>query len=135
MALHRVPVDEFTTPTPKTVDLMTPLTDLTTIMADGNFRHIPVLENDRVVGIISDRDLRMFYTLGGGDHVLARDIMVPHPYVARSGTPLDQVALEMSKRKLGSTIIVDDEERAIGIFTSTDALNALIESLRGEIEI
>src|SRR5690606_7153472 len=131
---HRIPVEEFTTPTPKTVDPLTPITDLSDIMEEGQFRHLPVEDNGRVVGIISDRDLRMFHALGGGTHILARDIMVPHPYVTNARTPLDEVALEMSKRKVGSTIIVDEDQRAIGIFTSTDALNALIESLRGEIE-
>src|SRR5690606_369396 len=104
MGWTRVPVDEFTTPTPKTVDVMTPITQITDLMSEGDFRHIPVVEDGRVVGIISDRDLRMFYALGGGEHIVARDIMTPQPYVATSGTPLDAVALEMSRRKLGSTI-------------------------------
>jgi acetoin utilization protein AcuB len=131
----KVPVDEFTTPAPQTVDLMTPMSELLGMMERERFRHIPVTDNDEAVGIISDRDLKMFTTLGGGDSILARDVMTPHPYVAASGTPLHDVAFQMSKEKIGSAIIVDEQQKVIGIFTSTDALNALIEVLRGELDL
>jgi len=55
------------------------------------------------------------------------------PYVVESGTPLDQVALEMSNRKIGSAIVRNFDSFNYGIFTSTDALNALIEVVRGQI--
>lgn len=129
-----IPVDEFTTPVPTTVEPATPINKVMDLMHDQGIRHLPVAKAEKTVGMISDRDLRMFTALGGGDHITAEDIMTPHPYGVRSGTPLDQVAFNMSKEKIGSAIVVDDDDDIVGIFTSTDALNALIEVLRGELE-
>ena len=39
----------------------------------------------------------------------------------------------MSDAKIGSLIVNDDNEKLVGIFTNTDALNALIEVLRGDV--
>ena len=40
--------------------------------------------------------------------------------------------LAMSKQKIGSAVVSDHNE-IVGIFTSTDALNALVEILRGQL--
>jgi len=44
--------------------------------------------------------------------------------------PLDRVAFTMSDRKIGSVIVNEDDGEFLGIFTVTDALNALIEISR-----
>ena len=134
MGIHKLPVDEYTTPAPLTVEATVSITELMSIMETEKFRHIPVVDAGKAVGIISDRDLRMFTALGGGDHIIARDIMVSHPFIVKSGTALEDVAFSMSKNKLGSAIVVDPEDNVVGIFTSTDALNALIEVLRGDVD-
>ena len=59
--------------------------------------------------------------------------MTPAPYTVLPDTPLDEVVYNMSKQKIGSTIVKSDEDEYIGIFTSTDALNALLEVLRGDV--
>lgn len=46
---------------------------------------------------------------------------------------LDEVAYEMSSRKIGG-VIVNEGSKFLGIFTSTDALNALIEITRSTRE-
>jgi len=52
------------------------------------------------------------------------------PLTVRASTPLDEVALAMSEKKVGRLIVNDDEGRFYGIFTATDALNALVETVR-----
>lgn len=48
----------------------------------------------------------------------------------RASTTLDEVAYLMSEKKVGSVIVNDDEGAFVGFFTTTDALNALIEIVR-----
>lgn len=129
----RIPVDEYTTPSPLTVNIGASMDELVDIMKSNEIRHIPVVENDRPVGIISDRDVKMVMNVAGASVLRARDLMHENPYMVESGTLLEEVVLEMSKNKFGSAI-VNDDGRIVGIFTSTDALNALVEILRGDIQ-
>ena len=48
----------------------------------------------------------------------------------RASAPLDEVAHAMSEKKVGSVIVNDEDGKFLGIFTVTDALNALIEIVR-----
>jgi CBS domain-containing protein len=51
------PVSDWMTAEPRTVEPSTPVDDALRLMLDGNFRHLPVTEGDRVAGIVSMRDL------------------------------------------------------------------------------
>ena len=56
--------------------------------------------------------------------------MAAAPLTVSASTPLDEVAFAMSDMKVGSVIVNDEDGRFLGIFTATDALNALIEIIR-----
>lgn len=56
--------------------------------------------------------------------------MAADPVAVKASTPLDEVAYAMSDRKIGSVIVNEDDGEFMGIFTLTDALNALIEISR-----
>lgn len=127
-----IPVDEFTTPAPFLVSPFDTLDKVQLIMSENDIRHIPVVENNLPVGIISSRDISVIATLGRTHQVFAREVMHRMPFTVQSGTALEVVALEMSDRKIGSAIVVDNEGEVVGIFTSTDALNALVEIIRDD---
>ena len=95
-------------------------------------RHLPVLRDGAIVGLVSDRDVRLATGLddAGTLQLRAADIMAPEPLAVAADTPLDEVAFLMSERKVGSVIVKDGDGRLVGIFTATDALNALIEIVR-----
>ncbi len=129
----RVPVDEFTTPDPITVNEDMSIDDLRRLMEEHGIRHLPVVRGDTVVGVISDRDVRVVAGLTVTEklQVRAADIMAPDPLAVSATTPLDDVAYAMSEQKVGSVIVNDENGRLLGIFTASDALNALIEIVRG----
>ena len=56
--------------------------------------------------------------------------MATDPVAVLANAPLDEVALLMSERKIGSVIVNGEEGEFRGIFTLTDALNALVEISR-----
>ena len=132
MPLISVPVDEFTTPDPVTANESMAIDELQRLMAEHGIRHLPVVRDGKVVGMISDRDLRLVSSLPVTEklQVWAADIMSPEPFAMASSTPLDEVAFAMSERKIGSVIINDEQGQFLGIFTASDALNALIEIIR-----
>ena len=128
-----LPIDEFTSPCENPVDPNTPLSDIINLLDSETYRHIPVVEDGRPIGIISSRDLKFITRLDVGNvDFTARDFMVADPYTVVVGTPIQDVALEMSQRKIGSAIVTNEDGNIEGIFTTTDALNALVEVLRGE---
>jgi acetoin utilization protein AcuB len=128
----KIPVDEYTSPAPYTVDRGATVPRVRDIMRKHGVRHVPVLDGKHAVGIISDRDLRMLDHLEGADAVTAGDVMTKEPYTVESGTSLEEVVFAMSLKKVGSAVVCDHGD-VVGIFTSTDALNALVEILRGEL--
>jgi acetoin utilization protein AcuB len=125
------PVEEFTTPDPITAYEDTDLDTLSKIMKENEIRHVPIVRGREVVGIVSERDLRLVSGLDLREKSLVRasDIMARDPVAVDANTPLAEVAFEMSKRKIGS-VIVNEGSQFMGIFTATDALNALIELSR-----
>ena len=57
---HSIAVEEFTTPCPIIVPRDTRLGEVKRLMEKNGIRHIPVVENNIPVGIISDRDIKLF---------------------------------------------------------------------------
>jgi acetoin utilization protein AcuB len=133
MEQERLRVEEFTTPNPITATENTSVEEMVQLMKENGIRHLPITRGEQVVGIISDRDLKVAMGLNAQERRLIRaaDIMVCEPVTVRSETTIDEVALEMSKNKIGSVIVNDSDDNFFGIFTATDALNALVEVVRG----
>lgn len=128
----RLPVEEFTTPNPITATEDMSIDEVLHLMSEHGVRHLPVVRDDEVVGVISDRDLRLARGLSD-EHkfqVRAGDIMSAEPVAVNADMPLDDVAFTMSDRKIGSVIVNERDGTLLGIFTVTDALNALIEITR-----
>lgn len=123
----QVPVSEFTSEELELVDVNTSIIEVYKMMKDKGIRHLPVVDGDKAVGIISDRDVRFCSHMDGAAYLTAREIMTPDPIAVSMHSPLGRVAYEMSNRKLGSVLVFDDKGALYGIFTTTDALNALVE--------
>lgn len=127
-----ITVDEFTTPDPITATEEMSIDELRALMDEYGVRHLPVIRDKRVVGLISDRDIRVVSGLDSTDRqqVRAADIMTENPLIVDCNALLSEVAYRMSERKVGSVIVNDDNGELLGIFTATDALNALVEIVR-----
>lgn len=127
-----VPVEEFTTPDPISIEENLGFAELLKLMTSQDIRHLPVMRDGELIGIISDRDVRLFAGMPEADRagLTAADIMSEDLISVEASTPLDQVAQLMSAKKISSLIITENNE-FLGIFTASDALNALIEILRG----
>ncbi|MDB9787238.1 CBS domain-containing protein, partial [Bacteriovoracaceae bacterium] len=96
------------------------------LMIDRSLNHIPVIEDDKVVGILSDRDVKFCSKNNKlSNDILVSEIMTKNPYCVKADTPLHEIVLTMSQRKINSAVIVGDSQDVIGIFTSSDALYIL----------
>jgi acetoin utilization protein AcuB len=103
------------------------------LMVEHEVRHLPVKEGDRLVGVLTDRDLKRALDPHPGlppkDERFVRDVSVADAYTVDTSEPLDGVLEEMANRHLGS-VLVTSHGRLAGIFTSTDACRVLCDHLR-----
>jgi acetoin utilization protein AcuB len=111
------------------------------MMRTRRIRHLPVVDRGgRLVGIITDRDLRqvlfnpaMQARLGHGADALAavtvRDLMTRTVLTVRPDTHLQEAARLMHERKIGAVPVLQGG-RVVGILTETDALKVFRQALR-----
>jgi acetoin utilization protein AcuB len=106
--------------------------DALEVMRSHDIRHVPVMEGGRVVGVVTDRDLRMTLDSDGGaaPGAAVSEIMSAPPVTADSGTPVETAAGILAGRRLGCLPIVDDGE-LVGILTGSDLLRAFVELMAG----
>lgn len=122
-------VEERMTAHPAIAQVDMPAKEALASMSRHGFRHLPVVEGDEVVGIVSERDLLRMEVFLKSMHLLVSDVMSRDPYVVRVGTPLVEVVREMAREKLGSAVIVNGRNAVVGIFTTTDGMKVLCECL------
>jgi acetoin utilization protein AcuB len=100
------------------------------LMCEHHIRHLPVLEDGRLVGVVSDRDLRLLAARGGPRAATAyvNEAMTDHPFIVTGDTALDEVVTIMSEHKYGSVIVMG-RDGVEGIFTAVDACRVLADVL------
>jgi acetoin utilization protein AcuB len=95
------------------------------LMNEGGFRHLPVVEGARLVGVISTADIgRLGATI---PQLMVRpvaDLMSPDPPTVAPEQPIEAAAGQMGLRKVNCLPVVSDG-RLVGIVTTYDLLDAL----------
>src|SRR5580700_11057157 len=114
------------TPSPVTVERGTTLARALHIMTEHGFRHLPIVDGRRPIGIVSERELRVVENMHGVDSAMCvvGDFILGEPYTVAPDAQLREVARTMAERKIRSAVVVDGGE-VTGVFTTTDALRAL----------
>lgn len=133
-------VRDLMTAKPITVDPETPMLEARQRMVEERIRHLIVVEEDRVVGIVTDRDIRLNLpspatslsvwelnfllaklTVGG---VMSTGVLVVDP-----DRPIAEAARIMMEHKIGALPVVH-EGRLIGIVTESDFVRAMAGAAR-----
>ena len=119
-----------------TLEVVSPdahLHDALTRMNRAGYRHLPVVADDKLVGIITDRDIRLAVNSPVVaaeadltresilDDVRIDDCMTPDPKCVSPETPLYEVADLLTLNKFGAMPVVD-EDRLVGMISYIDFL-------------
>ena len=96
------------------------------LMLDHGIRHLPVLDQDTLVGVLSDRDILLLARVEEGEVVVpgipVAHAMSPAPVTCHSRSHVAQAAALMLEHKIDCLPVVDDEDRMVGFITSSDLL-------------
>ncbi len=127
-------IQKFMTTTPLTVGRSETVAAAHKMMREHDIRHLPVVDGEALVGIVSQRDLHLIETLKDVDaeKVTVEDAMTTTPYTVSPDASLDEVVAEMAEKKYGSALVVSNH-KVVGVFTTVDAMRALAELLASRL--
>lgn len=130
MTLH---ISDLMTKTVHTIGTSLSLADADRLMRKHHIRHLPVLEQGTLVGVLSDRDVQVVTSLSDLDPrcLLVEDAMSQAPWTVTPDTPLLEVARRMAETKVGSAVVME-HDKVVGVFTTTDGMRALAQLLDGK---
>lgn len=114
-----------------------PVKEAMRLLQEKRIRHLPVVEKEELVGIITDRDLRSVtpspatslsiyeinYLL---DKLTVREVMTKKVFTVSPEAELEEAARLILERKIGALPVVKDRT-LVGIITETDLLRAFLE--------
>jgi acetoin utilization protein AcuB len=127
------------TPEPVTVDENDNMGEALVLMRRHQIRHLPVVNGNNLVGIVTDRDVRRASpSLLSGiaedkykevlDETQVSKIMTREPFTVRLDTEVEEAVRLLVDKKISSLPVVNGPE-LVGIFTEVDALRMLLEVL------
>jgi CBS domain-containing protein len=120
------------TPFPYSIAIDAPVSEALEFMRRAKIRHLPVVENDVLKGIVSDRDIKLLlgpdFAYPRAEELSVREAMAADAYIVDLSTPLDAVLDHMATHRLGSALVTRKGKLA-GVFTATDACRAFADML------
>jgi CBS domain-containing protein len=125
-------VREIMTADPVTVGPDVPAAEALALLAHRHVKRLPIVEDGRLVGIVSRADLlRALAGVSGRDDVslrramtgrVAADVMQPGSATVQSGAPLGEAARAVLTSEVGRVAVVDDQDRLVGVISTRDLL-------------
>jgi len=119
---------------PKTVSPDDPLSFAARILREHRFHHLPVVEGGRLVGILSDADLRnaSYGTMpaegGTAEDLPVREAMRTEVWSVTPDDSVEDALLILTREKFGALPVLSGD-RLVGIITRADLLNAFVDLL------
>ena len=133
--IGRIPTDrderleDVLTPQPLTIGADDCGSDAERLLREARIRHLPVVADGHLVGVVSDRDVRLERGRGRLDLATIEEMMSPRPRTLRPHSRLSSAALLMSAERIGAIPITDDRG-LIGIATRVDVVAPCARALQ-----
>jgi len=134
-------VSRWMTPNPITVEDTATIVECIHMLKEKNIRRLPVMHKGNLVGVVTERMLKDFTPSKATSldtwevhYLLARTpvtaAMNPKPHTVQPDTEITEAAQLLHDRKLNGVLVVNAKNDLVGIFTITNALEALIAFAR-----
>lgn len=112
----------------------TPLSDIARIMRDSDVGAVPIGENDRLVGMVTDRDIVCRGFADGRDpaSLTARDVMTGGIVCCREDQDVKEAVRLMEDKQIRRMPVLDANKRMTGMLSLGDLAHAAKPALTGE---
>jgi CBS domain-containing protein len=113
----------------------TPVTEVAKKMRELDVGSIPVGENDRLVGMVTDRDIICRGVANGRDisKLTAGEVMTKGIVYCRDHDSIDEALGIMESKQIRRLPVIDDNKRMVGILSFGDISHAASSKLSGEL--
>jgi len=130
-------VARWMTPNPITIEDTATIVEAIHLLKEKNVRRLPVMHKGKIAGVVTEKMLKDFTPSKATSldtwevhYLLARTqvtaAMNPKPHTVTPDTEIVDAAKLLHDRKLNGVLVVDAKANLVGIFTTTNALEALI---------
>lgn len=115
-------VADVMTPNPRSMTPQDTLADAARVMEELNVGVVPVCEGDRLVGMVTDRDIVVRGIARDADPKSCKlaDVMSGHVRTARQDDDVDEVLSEMANSQIRRMAVVDGQDKLVGILSIGD---------------
>ena len=96
------------------------------LLKKHDIRQLPVVADEGLVGIVTERDLRMLIEK---PPIKIRSAMSTNVFKVNENTPAESAAQLIREKKINALPVVNDENQLVGIITVTDILGGLIDMI------
>jgi CBS domain-containing protein len=113
----------------------TSVAELSRIMREHDVGAVPIGENDRLIGMVTDRDLALRALDGARDPatLTARDVMTEGIVYCRTSEDIADAIMLMEQKRIRRLPVIDDDKRMVGMLSLGDAVHAVSQSMAGEL--
>ncbi|HMN38138.1 MAG TPA: CBS domain-containing protein [Hyphomicrobium sp.] len=138
-AAAAAPLSQAMTPNPVTSPPQGRAADALRAMIQGGFRHVPVTQDGKILGVVSRADFKgmefeeyrwnnVSQTPSEANRTLSAIIEQQQPLILSVDHKVAEACRLMSERKTGSALVADKRQRLKGIFTGRDAVRVLAKA-------
>jgi len=112
----------------------TPVTALAKMMLEQDIGAIPVGENDRLIGMVTDRDIALRAVGNGHDisRLTARSVMTEGIVWCRDTDDVSQAVQIMGSKQVRRLPVIDKNKRMVGILSLGDLAHTASERLTAD---
>jgi len=114
-------VSQIMTPDPDTALPGDTLRAVATKMFSGDYGSVPVVDDGRLVGVVTDRDIAVRAVAHGlGPDTEVGQVMTPDPVCIAPESEVGEAAAIMQDEQIRRLFVTDDDDRLVGVVALAD---------------
>lgn len=113
----------------------TPVTEIARRMKESDIGALPVGRDDRLIGMVTDRDLALRVLAEGRDPVTttAEQVMTPGVVWCLTSQSVDDALHMMEQKRIRRLPVIDHKKRLVGMLSLGDIADSMPRQLLGEV--
>jgi CBS domain-containing protein len=113
----------------------TPISEIAKMMKDHDIGAVPIGKDDKLVGMITDRDIALRVVAAGHDpqKTKVEDVMTKGIVYCRTTETVEDAIHLMDQKKIRRLPVLDDKKRLVGMLSLGDVSHSVSRDLSGEL--